>query len=68
MTEKYLRTAQVRQRYGNASAMWIERRLRDPASGFPAPVYFGRLRFWRLSDLERWDAEEATKRKPKKAA
>jgi predicted DNA-binding transcriptional regulator AlpA len=61
----YLRTRQVQQRYGNCSAMWIERRLAtDPA--FPRPVYFGRYRFWKLSDLEAWEkaqAEEPRKRR-----
>ncbi|MDR3484199.1 MAG: hypothetical protein P4M05_04725 [Bradyrhizobium sp.] len=55
-TETYLKTNQVRERYGNCSAMWIERRMKD--SGFPQPVYFGVLRFWRVSDLVVWDAEQ----------
>jgi hypothetical protein len=54
--EIYLKTDQVRERYGNCSAMWIERRMKD--SGFPSPVYFGVLRFWRTSDLVAWDAEQ----------
>jgi hypothetical protein len=37
-------------------ALW--RWLRDPAMGFPQPVYFGRLRFWRLNVLERWERGE----------
>ncbi len=41
--------------------MWIERRLKDD-SGFPAPVYIGRLRFWRLHELEKWEHGLATKR------
>ena len=44
----------VRARYGDVSAMWVERRLRDE-SGFPKPHYIGRLRFWRLSDLIAWE-------------
>src|ERR1700710_1031558 len=55
-TEIYLKTNQVRERYGNCSAMWIERRLKD--RGFPPPVYFGVLRFWRISDLVAWDAPQ----------
>jgi predicted DNA-binding transcriptional regulator AlpA len=54
--ETYLKTNQVRERYGNCSAMWIERRMKD--SGFPPPVHFGVLRFWRVSDLVAWDAEQ----------
>jgi predicted DNA-binding transcriptional regulator AlpA len=65
--ETYLRTRQIRQRY-NCSAMWIERRLRDPASNFPKPIFLGRLRYWALSALERWEAEEAAKHKLKTRA
>jgi predicted DNA-binding transcriptional regulator AlpA len=54
--ETYLKTNQVRERYGNCSAMWIERRMKE--HGFPAPVYFGALRFWRMSDLVAWDAAQ----------
>lgn len=55
-TETYLKTNQVCERYGNCSAMWIERRMKD--SDFPPPVHFGVLRFWRVSDLVAWDAEQ----------
>jgi predicted DNA-binding transcriptional regulator AlpA len=54
--EIYLKTNSVRERYGHCSAMWIERRMKD--SGFPPPVYFGALRFWRVSDLVEWDTEQ----------
>jgi len=47
--------AQVRARYGNVSAMWIERRLSDSASGFPLPRYVGRRRYWVLTELENWE-------------
>lgn len=55
----YLNASQVRARYGNCSHMFLIRRMQD--SGFPTPTYFGRLRFWRLSDLEAWEQEQATK-------
>ena len=55
-TETYLKTNQVCERYGSCSKMWIERRMKD--SGFPPPIYFGALRFWRVSDLVAWDAEK----------
>jgi predicted DNA-binding transcriptional regulator AlpA len=61
----YLKTRQVQARYGGASHMWVERRLgNDPT--FPRPVFFGRMRFWKLSELERWEAAQAA-RKPKAA-
>lgn len=38
--------------------MWIERRLKDDPT-FPKPVYLGRLRYWKISDLETWEREKA---------
>ena len=58
----YLTAAQVRERYGRVSRMWIHRRTDD--SGFPAPVRFARLRYWRANDLEQWDVEMAAKSGP----
>src|ERR1019366_4546840 len=55
----YLTAGQVRVRYGSCSHMWLIRRMQD--SGFPAPAYFGRRRFWRLSDLESWERDQAAK-------
>ena len=54
--EVYLKTTQVRQRYGNCSEMWIIRRIKD--AGFQTPVYFGHLRFWRESDLREWERKQ----------
>jgi hypothetical protein len=49
--------------------MFIERRLaNDPT--FPGPVFFGRIRFWKLAELERCEAAQAArtgKAKPKAA-
>lgn len=58
----FLTAAQVRQRYGNASRMWIVRRMAD--SEFPQPVRFARMRYWRASDLDAWDAQAAAKQRP----
>jgi predicted DNA-binding transcriptional regulator AlpA len=60
----YLKAAQVRQRFGNCSDMWITRRQKD--AGFPEPIFLGGLRFWKLSDLERWyrDQKTAPKTRP----
>lgn len=66
--EIFLSAAQVRARYGGVSFMWIERRLKDD-SGFPTPAKFGRLRFWKIGDLEAWERAQATQtKKPKDAA
>jgi predicted DNA-binding transcriptional regulator AlpA len=36
--------------------MWITRRQKD--AGFPEPIFLGGLRFWKLSDLERWERDQ----------
>ena len=58
--QEYLSSNQLRARYGGRSHMWVERRLKYD-KGFPRPVYFGRLRFWKLSDIEAWERQQATK-------
>jgi predicted DNA-binding transcriptional regulator AlpA len=55
----FLKAKQVRSRYGDCSHMWIQRRQND--AGFPDPTYFGGLRFWKLSELEKWDAIQKAK-------
>lgn len=50
----FLNSAQTRARYGNASDMWLWRRLHDD-SGFPPPIVINRRRFWRLSELVAWE-------------
>jgi predicted DNA-binding transcriptional regulator AlpA len=59
-TAIFLKARHVRERY-RVSHMWIERRQRD--ADFPAPVYFGGMRFWKLSDLERWELSQAARPK-----
>ena len=54
-SEIFLASRQVRERYGNASDMWLWRRERDKSSGFPAPIRINGRRFWRLSDLVAWE-------------
>ena len=57
-TKRYLTAAQLRQRYGNVSHMWLERRLKnDPA--FPRALKLGRLRFFDEAELERWERNNA---------
>lgn len=60
-TPVYIGARQVRARYGNVSDMWLWRKLHDAASGFPQPIYFGRTRMWRLSDLEAWEIANASR-------
>jgi predicted DNA-binding transcriptional regulator AlpA len=53
----YLTASQVVQRYGTSTS-WILRRQRH--DGFPPCVKFGRLRFWRLAEIEAWEARQAS--------
>jgi predicted DNA-binding transcriptional regulator AlpA len=57
--DRFLPAAQVFARYG-VSSMSVYRWLRNPKLGFPKPVYIGRYRFWRLSDLVAWERNRAT--------
>ena len=58
----YITTAQLRQRYGNLSHMWVERKLRNDPE-FPRPVCFGSsFRFFKLADVEDYERRCAMKR------
>jgi predicted DNA-binding transcriptional regulator AlpA len=54
-TQTYLPAAQVRARYG-VSDMSLWRWIRDEALGFPHPLRINGRRFWKLTDLEAWEA------------
>ena len=59
-----LDSMQVRMRYGGRSDMWLWRLLEnDPC--FPRPLMIRNRRYWRLSEIERW---EETKRSATHAA
>jgi hypothetical protein len=45
---------QVLRRYGNRSRMWLERKLKNDPE-FPKPTYFGRMRFWKVVELDAYD-------------
>lgn len=57
----YISVAQLRQRYGNVSHMWVERKLKsDP--DFPRPVTFGSMfRFFKLADVEAYERAAAAR-------
>lgn len=45
-------------RYGK-SIRTLDRWLEDERMNFPRPVLLGRMRFWRVADLEAWEAAQA---------
>jgi hypothetical protein len=56
--DRLVTAAQVKRRYGNASDMWLWRRLHDE-SGFPQPLFICGRRFWRLAALIAWEHARA---------
>jgi len=56
-TERFLRGAKVQQRY-DTSRFTILRWMKDEAVRFPKPIIINRQNFWRLSDLQDWDAKQ----------
>jgi predicted DNA-binding transcriptional regulator AlpA len=52
---EYLPASQVRARYG-VSDMSLWRWLHDPRLGFPAPIKIHKRRYWKLADLQAWEA------------
>jgi hypothetical protein len=59
----WISASQVRARYGDRSDMWLNRKLMsDP--DFPKPMYSGRLRFFRLDELEQYEKLAVKRGKP----
>jgi predicted DNA-binding transcriptional regulator AlpA len=54
--DRFLPALEVRKRYG-VSDMSLWRWLHDRELAFPKPMYIRGRRFWRLSDLECWEAD-----------
>ena len=50
----------ARARYG-VSDMTIFRWLADPTLGFPQPIRINGRRYWRLADLQAFEARQADK-------
>jgi predicted DNA-binding transcriptional regulator AlpA len=57
---EFLTGPQVQARY-QKSHVTIWRWVRDPDLGFPAPLQICRLNYWRLADLEAWEAAQETR-------
>lgn len=60
-TEDLLPTTITRARYG-VSDMTIFRWLADPKLGFPQPIRINGRRYWRLADLQAFEARQASKK------
>jgi predicted DNA-binding transcriptional regulator AlpA len=55
-SDVFLTARDMRRRYGNVSDMWLYRREHDADSNFPKPIRISGRRFWRLSDVMRWES------------
>jgi hypothetical protein len=56
----FITAPQVCARYGGRSHMWLVRKLEvDP--DFPKPTYIGRLRFFRVNELEEYERRAAAR-------
>jgi predicted DNA-binding transcriptional regulator AlpA len=62
MSETVLvRTSDVCKRYGiSPTTVW--RWIKDRAMGFPKPIYISRYRYWKVAELEAWEAEREQER------
>jgi predicted DNA-binding transcriptional regulator AlpA len=56
--QTFLTGPQVQERY-QKSHVTLWRWIRDPDLAFPQPMKINRLNYWRLSDLEAWEAAQA---------
>jgi hypothetical protein len=59
----WISAPQVRARYGNRSAMWLHRKLKFD-SDFPKATYFGRLMFFKVSDIIAYEHAVVARGKP----
>ena len=55
-SEILLTTRQLRRRIGGVSEMTIWRYERDPKLGFPKPIRIKRRKYWRVRDVEAFEA------------
>lgn len=56
----FLPARKVWERYG-VTDMTLHRWIRDERMGFPAPVYIGRFRYWKLSSLTAFERARTVK-------
>jgi predicted DNA-binding transcriptional regulator AlpA len=58
----YLPSSAIRARYG-ISDMTVWRWLQNTSLSFPAPIRINGRRFWRLNELEAWEASRSAEGK-----
>ena len=58
--DRWIGAPQVRKRYNDLSDMGLWRWLHDPKLNFPHPHYVNGRRYWRISQLERWERARAS--------
>ena len=58
--DRRLTSSQVQERYSIAG-ITLYRWHKDPTSDFPKPMVFRGRKYWRVGDLENWDAAHAPK-------
>jgi predicted DNA-binding transcriptional regulator AlpA len=66
--KRFLNHAQVRERYGGKSKMWLERKIRIDGE-FPRPTKLGgRVRLWAEDELEKYERKIAARERAAAAA
>jgi predicted DNA-binding transcriptional regulator AlpA len=58
MPAGYLKSKHVQERYC-VSAMSLWRWLHDDKLRFPKPMYIGKRRYWKITELEEWERARA---------
>lgn len=59
--DELLPAAQVRRRYG-VSDMTVFRWVNDEKLNFPQPIRINSRRYWRVADLQAFEARQSSKR------
>jgi predicted DNA-binding transcriptional regulator AlpA len=59
VNDNFLPARAVWERYG-VTSMTLFRWLADKELAFPRPIYLGRFRYWRTSDLLGWESNRPT--------
>ena len=61
--ERYITAPQLRARFGGRSDVWLWRLLNDERANFPKPIMVRRYRYFRLSEVERWEESNRARSK-----